>query len=130
MSLTIRNPLPPGSYAYCEPTCGWRDDTPAAEANGLLHSQALQHVVHVYVPECGDVHIEDGHPFSCKAEAGHGGDHHIAGARRWPVTEEVEGMSPIDPDCAAGKHTACPGWTWDDDTDLDTDCTCPCHEED
>ena len=34
---------------------------------------------------------------------------------------------PIDPDCRAGKHAACPGWPFDLDTDRSTDCYCACH---
>ncbi len=35
----------------------------------------------------------------------------------------------VDPDCAGGKHRACPGWTWDDVNDRACVCECPCHEE-
>jgi hypothetical protein len=33
----------------------------------------------------------------------------------------------MNPDCAAGKHTACHGDGWDHDADEPTDCPCPCH---
>ena len=84
MTLRVRNPLPPGSYAYCEPSCGWRDDSPAAEANGLLHSQALQHIVHVYVPDCDEPHVTDtGLVLSCGLEKGHGGLWHERDGWKW-----------------------------------------------
>lgn len=34
---------------------------------------------------------------------------------------------PIDPDCRADKHPACPGWTWDTEADTETPCACNCH---
>ena len=33
----------------------------------------------------------------------------------------------IDPDCVAGKHTACLGNAWDNESDMPADCECPCH---
>jgi hypothetical protein len=34
----------------------------------------------------------------------------------------------IDPDCQAGKHRACPGYTFDDRSDLYVPCECVCHD--
>jgi hypothetical protein len=36
----------------------------------------------------------------------------------------------VDPDCLAGKHPACPGWTFDDDLDDEVPCECGCHDGD
>ncbi len=44
-------------------------------------------------------------------------------ARRAPVP------APVDPDCRDGKHTACPGWTFNLATDDLGSCTCACHTD-
>jgi hypothetical protein len=33
----------------------------------------------------------------------------------------------VSPDCAAGKHVACSGGTWDFEYDAPTACECDCH---
>jgi len=38
--------------------------------------------------------------------------------------------APMNPDCEAGKHTACAGDAWDFDTDQPVRCACTCHGPD
>lgn len=33
----------------------------------------------------------------------------------------------MNPDCVAGKHTACAGDAWDEQADALTSCACSCH---
>ena len=34
----------------------------------------------------------------------------------------------MNPDCRAGKHSACAGDAWDEQADAPTTCSCWCHE--
>lgn len=68
--------LPPGSYAWCS-DCAWRDESPACEVNGRLHSTSLLHIVHVWEKDvCADPMIEAfGQTHNCERAPGHAGAH-------------------------------------------------------
>lgn len=87
MSQTPKT-LPPGSYAWCG-DCDWKDDSIHCEANGRLHSNALQHVVHVWEQDvCGDPLIDSfGRTHNCEREPGHDGAHRCSAHNIETATE-------------------------------------------
>lgn len=50
------------------------------------------------------------------------------GSRALAFVEADACPAPRNPDCVAGKHTACSTTAWDEDADQLTDCACACHE--
>lgn len=53
---------------------------------------------------------------------------HRRDALRAALAAEVHTAVHVDPDCAAGKHRACPGYTFDDQADQHVPCECVCHD--
>lgn len=49
MPLPVKK-SPPGSHAWCT-DCAWTNRTDECERFGRIHSDAFQHIVHVYEPE-------------------------------------------------------------------------------